>query len=619
MRLGKSRRAASAVAVLAALALLLVPALSTGGTALAQGNEQRTITIQVFVCPPGMTGQTLAPEECDPLDSGVDVEITSLNGTEGPFTVADAQATGNSLLWTASSSGNETDEWGIRQTELPPNTRAYVVQGAGVTLDQADTHDYTFSTSASSPDASLNLYVLLQEDAPVITPPGEGEEETTEPADTSDTTETADTETEEDTTDEDTTTAAAPTDPEFAAGASVVVVDGPVNLRESAGVDAAVVTELETGTALTVVSGGVQAGDFIWYEVGVTGAETTGWVAADYLERAPEDTDDTAAEDTTTTETTTEPTTTAASTESDTVSAAATFPAGSRVIVFDGPLNLRASAGTGGAVVEVLPQNAVLTVLSGPTSANGYNWYQVETDLGVTGYVADAFIEAHGFVVGDVVFVNTDALNVRSAPGTGSTVLDVIFTNTVATVTGGPQSANGYTWYEIDVPGVVAGWVVGQYLALSDAPPVPPSGEFGAGSWIFVFDPPVNFRTSAGTGGTVIRALPDGEGVLVLSGPTSANGYSWYQVEDEGEVGYVAGEFFTGGFYLGANAMVADGPLNLRSAPGTSSSILVTLTQDEVISVLNVNPTIINGQYWFQVTTSGAVTGWVAGRYLGPA
>src|SRR5690606_33892095 len=109
-------------------------------------------------------------------------------------------------------------------------------------------------------------------------------------------------------------------------------------------------------------------------------------------ERAPEGADDTAAEDTTTTETTTEPTTTAASTESDTVSAAATFPAGSRVIVFDGPLNLRASAGTGGAVVEVLPQNAVLTVLSGPTSANGYNWYQVETDLGVTGYVADAFI-----------------------------------------------------------------------------------------------------------------------------------------------------------------------------------------------------------------------------------
>jgi hypothetical protein len=36
------------------------------------------------------------------------------------------------------------------------------------------------------------------------------------------------------------------------------------------------------------------------------------------------------------------------------------------------------------------------------------------------------------------------------------------------------------------------------------------------------------------------------------------------------------------------------------------------------VSVLNVNPQVVGGVYWFQITTTDSVTGWVAGRYLGP-
>jgi uncharacterized protein YgiM (DUF1202 family) len=656
MTLRSRGRGVTVIAVLAALAMILGPALSlSGGTVVAQDSQQRTITVELFVCPPGMTGQTLAPEECDPLvPDDVDVEIISLNGTAEPLTAEDAQSTENTLLWSVTGTGEATDEWGIRQTALPPNTRAYVVQGEGVELDQQETHDYTFTTSAEEPDALINLYVLLQEGAPVIPPPGTTTDEADDTAaDDTTATEEAPTDTAADTVDDATTddtatedaadddapdtaeatdTEADQTDPEFAVGDTVVTTEDSVNLRANTGTNAEIVAELEAGTVLIVLSSGIQANGYLWYEVGAVGdGDVTGWIAADFIALAPEeaaaDTETTTtAADTATGETAetpaaaddTETATTAASTTEDAGTVTlASLDVGSRVVIFDGPLNLRSAAGTGGSVVEVLPQDAVLTILSGPVSMDGFRWYEVETELGETGYVADAFIAPLGFQAGDVVFVNTDALNVRSEPGMNSTVLQVIFENTVATITNGPEAAEGVSWYEIDVEGVVLGWVAGQYLAFSDAPPVTPSGEFAAGSWAFVIDPPVNLRESASTDGTIIRSLPDGEGMLVLAGPTDAGGYSWYQVEDDGDIGWVAGEFLGGGFFTGRNAVVADGPLNLRSAPGTGSDIVATLTQDELVSVLNVSPTIINGEYWFQVTTGDSVTGFVAGRYLG--
>ena len=106
--------------------------------------------------------------------------------------------------------------------------------------------------------------------------------------------------------------------------------------------------------------------------------------------------------------------------------------------------------------------------------------------------------------------------------------------------------------------------------------------------------------------------------MLVLSETIMADGYAWNQVENDGVTGYVATEYVTGGFALGEVAVVADGPVNLRASAGTSSQILQGLAQGAQVSVLNVNPQVIDGVYWFQVTTSDSVTGWVAGRYLGP-
>lgn len=644
--------------------------------------------MDVFRCPPGVTVQNMVASDCTPLTSGVDVIITSINGSIAPLTIADASLEGNTFRWNTTSSGSSTDEWGLKHSTLPEGTSAFLVQGDRVTSGQSGAFDYRFTTSANNPTESLDMFLLMSSSAPVIEPPAEPtstpplSEVTPEataglrPSPTATSTAVPTQEPVQDDTsapvdsaslDETTDVAPADTGNVFVPGDEVTVSVGPVNLRSSAGTGGSVVTQLPQGTALTVMSGPIAASGFDWYQVRSASGQS-GWVADNYLELTagpdasfatgdqvvvfdgpinlrsapgtsasivqslPQDTLLTVLGGPTAAsgypwyqvQTADQPSGWVAAdfiekVDTPTPAVNGNLAVGDRAAVIDGPVNLRTAAGTGNAVAAVLQTGDTMSVTGGPSSADGYTWYQVTTDSGSSGWIASAFIEALGYANGDIVYVNTDSLNVRSAPGLGSTVLDTVYNGTTAVITGGPTNADNRDWYRIDVSGVVSGWVAGEYLALSDAPPVtPPTGNYGSGDWIFVSDPPLSLRDTPSTSGQLLASLTEGDGLLVLSETTMADGYAWNQVENDGTTGYVATEYVTGGFALGEVAVVADGPINLRESAGSSSQILASLPQGAQVSVLNVNPQVVDGVYWFQVTTTDSVTGWVAGRYLGP-
>jgi uncharacterized protein YgiM (DUF1202 family) len=685
-------RARHLVAAMALLAGLIVTPAAHALPVAAQDNTGRSISLDLFRCPPGVSVQQMVAADCVAITSGVDVTLTSINGTIAPLTIADASLDGNTYRWNTTASGSTTDEWGFTHGTLPEGTSAFLVQGDGVVTGQGGSFDYRFTTSASDPAASLDMFLLMSANAPVIEPPSE-EAPATTPTTTTQLAEVTpeataglrpsptatatpapteaapanDTTVDSASTGDSESVAPADTGDVFVAGDQVEVAEGPLNLRSSAGTTATSVGSLAVGTPLTIVSGPTAASGYNWYQV-KTPSGQTGWVIVDALQIVPD--------------------------------AGQTFAVGDQVVVFDGPVNLRASAGTSANVVQSLPQetlltiaggptssggyvwyqvqtadpvsgwvaadflqavdtpppptdggqttggratvidgpvnlrsaagtgNAVVTVLQtgdtvditgGPSSADGYTWYAVKTSTGSTGWVASDFLKKSGYVTGDVVYVNTDSLNVRSEAGLNSTVLDTVYQGTTAVITGGPTSADSRDWYKIDVSGVVSGWVAAEYIALSGAAPVtPPSGNFGAGDWIFVTDPPLNLRDTPSTSGQVLASLSDGDGMLVLGETVTADGYAWNQVENEGVTGYVAAQYVSGGFALGEVAVVTDGPVNLRGAPGTGNSIVAGLAQGAQVSVLNVNPQVVDGVYWFQVTTTDSVTGWVAGRYLGP-
>lgn len=686
------------VATVALLVGLLVTPLAGMRTVAAQDNTARVISLDIYRCPPGVTLQQLVPEDCVPITNGVDVILTAISGSIAPLTISNASLEGKTFRWNTTGSGSSTDEWGLKHSTLPEGTSAFLVQGDGVVTAQSAAFDYRFTTSSSTPSASLDMYLLMSADSPVIEPPAD---ETTSQAPVeptasqpltevtaeataglrpSPTATTAPLPTEaapiEDTTTDapvdsaatdDTIVAPAGTGDVYVPGDEVVVAEGPLNLRSAAGTSSSSIGSLAMGTQLTIVSGPVTTSGYNWYQV-QSGAGQNGWVIVDALELSAGPNANFAVGDQVVVFDGPINLRTAAGTSSSVVqsvphetlltilggptaangyawyqvqtaagangwvaadfiekvdqpnpSPSGEFAAGDRAVVIDGPANLRSSAGTGSSVVAVLKIGDALTITGGPSTAEGYTWYSATTESGSSGWIAGELLEKTGWANGDVVYVTTDSLNVRSEAGLNGTVLDTIFKDTSAVITGGPTTADSRDWYKIDVSGVVSGWVAAEYLALSDAPPVtPPSGHFGAGDWIFVTDPPLNLRATPSTSGQILASLTDGDGMLVLGETTMADGYAWNQVENDGITGYVASEYVGGGFALGEVAVVADGPINLRATAGTGSGIVQSLAQGAQVSVLNVNPQVIDGIYWFQITTTDSVTGWVAGRYLGP-
>lgn len=306
---------------------------------------------------------------------------------------------------------------------------------------------------------------------------------------------------------------------------------------------------------------------------------------------------------------------TSVSAQDDEVAAAAITP-GSDAVVADGPLNQRSTAGTGGAILQVLSTGTLVSVISGPTAANGYSWWNVDAN-GINGYVAGEFLAEVGFVVGDNVMVIDNNVNVRSGAGTNNPAIDQLNSGTIAEIIGGPVTATGYTWYQIQYETSMTGWIAGIFLELSSSPP--PSAEFGVDSWILVNDPPVNLRAGAGTSFAILATLEANQAVMVTGVPIAAGGYTWYPVVTIGSAsGYVAGSYFEGGLYLADYGTVADGPLNLRAAASNSGAILTTMPTNASIFINDVTPVYANGHTWFNVTYNGS-TGWASGSYLAPA
>lgn len=311
--------------------------------------------------------------------------------------------------------------------------------------------------------------------------------------------------------------------------------------------------------------------------------------------------------------------------QDDAVTGAALYT-GQTAVVVDGPLNLRSGAGTGYAVIEELATGAYVEIQSDPISADGYQWNLVLVDAtGSTGYVASAFLFAAngiGFSIGDTVFVDTDLLNVRSGPGTGYSVIDAIGYGTNGLVVDGPVFADGYTWYELNyVGGSSDGWVASDFVSLSSSGG---GGGFAVGDIVAVDSTSLNVRSGPGTGYAVIDTLYAPDQGVVLDGPVSADGYTWYQLNYSygGYTGWVAGEFLYyvsgSGFAIGDSVYTTADFLNVRSGPGTGYAVIDGIVSNTAASILD-GPSYADGYTWYQIAYGGSLSGWVAGDYLASA
>lgn len=369
-----------------------------------------------------------------------------------------------------------------------------------------------------------------------------------------------------------------------------------MNLRAEPSLRSPVLASISYNEPVTVVEGPRPAGSFRWYRLST--GYGTGWAVEQYLiapaERQP----------------------------------MSRFVIGDRIAV-DEPegLRLRTEPSAGSVVVASVSIGTPGTVIDGPRLDDRVTWLKIQTTLG-SGWCAELFlvgaptldIAAARFAVGDSVFVDTDALNVREAPGPEGLVIATLGTGTTATIIYGPEEASSLFWYGIE-GAAFSGWCAEPFLSPSGSDPAQRTPIVG--DTVFVSTDGINLRTAAGASADLVAILLRDEIGTVTGGPVEADGLTWLALTTARGDGWAAIQFLGVGLPDPANAarfaagdVVAvdtDG-INIRSSPASDAPVVRILLAGEQATIVD-GPQASGGFTWFRVKSIDS-EGWTVDRYL---
>jgi uncharacterized protein YgiM (DUF1202 family) len=133
-------------------------------------------------------------------------------------------------------------------------------------------------------------------------------------------------------------------------------------------------------------------------------------------------------------------------------------------------------------------------------------------------------------------------LNMRQEPRTGSQLILQLGTGVRVTIVAGPQSADGFTWWQVDDGQGNVGWVAErdattEWLSPQLGQAQPANRPPRVGDRVQVTTGQLSVRAVPGTDGVLIVQAAEGRQFTVTAGPQQANGYTWYQIRsDDGAV-----------------------------------------------------------------------------------
>jgi uncharacterized protein YgiM (DUF1202 family) len=216
----------------------------------------------------------------------------------------------------------------------------------------------------------------------------------------------------------------------------------------------------------------------------------------------------------------------------------------------------------------------------------------------------------------------SDDVRVRSAPSLSGSIRGLIDSGTVVTVSGTPQSADGYDWLQI----LVHNSNLGGYAAADFFEETTGGADWAVGTEVHVASDNVNMRSAAGLGNAIVASFNTGTNGVIKGGPRSANGYRWYNLTVDGVTGWMAADFLAEGFVGRPNpggqfqigtTVRPTSDLNLRSKAGTGASIIGVYGPDTLADIID-GPSSANGYAWYRVELwdNAGTVGWFAGDFL---
>ncbi len=197
-------------------------------------------------------------------------------------------------------------------------------------------------------------------------------------------------------------------------------------------------------------------------------------------------------------------------------------------------LNIRAGPGTGYNIVTQAGLNERFSVLD-----KSGDWYCVSLASGQKGWLAGWLVNIEKSPVqtapstSTAVRVNGNAVNVRSGPGTGYSVITQV--NSGATL---PVLGSANDWYNVGLGSGGSGWIAGWLVTAVITPAAPPSrSDTTTGRNAVVTGSVVNVRGGPGTTSNVIGQVFQGNSLAVLD-----QSNDWIRVMlPNGNTGWVAG------------------------------------------------------------------------------
>jgi uncharacterized protein YraI len=332
-----------------------------------------------------------------------------------------------------------------------------------------------------------------------------------------------------------------PTPPRPFEPGDVVQVTSTLNLRTAPAATGTIIRTMPAGTIAEILAGPFSGSGIEWYQIRLSSG--SGYAAADYL---------------TATSQPAPPTPMPSPTPSPSPTPDPNDPGPQPdflpgdVVEVTTSLRLRSSPSLSGGVISTMPAGTVGTIVWGPQTASGYDWWQITVQFG-TGWSAGDFLrkttsapppppEAR-FEAGDTV-ATVSPVNFRSGPSTASPIITLLQGDVVGTVVSGPESGSGYTWWRVTMP-QGTGWVAEPFLEeTSESPPPPPPPQYLPGASVRT-TANLRLRTGATTSSATIKVMPAGSTATVQSGPQVATGFTWWQLVNDGDTGWAAGEFLT--------------------------------------------------------------------------
>ncbi|MCL4870966.1 MAG: SH3 domain-containing protein [Anaerolineae bacterium] len=228
---------------------------------------------------------------------------------------------------------------------------------------------------------------------------------------------------------------------------------------------------------------------------------------------------------------------------------------------------------------------------------------------------------------GATATVGTGALNVRSGPGVGYSVVTVVYSGHVVTMLG--RNSNS-TWVKVRVAAGHEGWVSAPFIipsaAIASLPVLDGGTPPSSTPMATVATGALNVRTGPGVNYSIITAIHQGTTVTLLG--RNGNG-SWVKVRlSGGSEGWVNASLITPTVAIATlpvldsstpgtapTARVATGALNVRYGPGVNYGVITAIQQGTVVTLLGRN----SGGTWVKVRLSGGTEGWVNASLVTPS